>query len=78
MRVLITGDRFWTCRRLAAGILRRFVERFGRDIVIVHGCGCGVEQCFQVAAAQLGITQSAVEKHVAKAVEVLTDWMENW
>jgi RNA polymerase sigma factor (sigma-70 family) len=29
-------------------------------------------------AAQLGITQSAVEKHVAKAVEVLTDWMENW
>ena len=29
-------------------------------------------------AAELGISQSAVEKHVAKAVEVLTDWMENW
>jgi RNA polymerase sigma factor (sigma-70 family) len=29
-------------------------------------------------AAQLGISRSAVEKHVAKAVEVLTDWMENW
>jgi len=29
-------------------------------------------------AAALGISQSAVEKHVAKAVEVLTDWMENW
>ncbi len=29
-------------------------------------------------AAELGITQSAVEKHVAKAVEVLTNWMENW
>lgn len=29
-------------------------------------------------AAKLGISQSAVEKHVAKAVEVLTNWMENW
>lgn len=29
-------------------------------------------------AAELRISQSAVEKHVAKAVEILTDWMENW
>jgi RNA polymerase sigma-70 factor (ECF subfamily) len=29
-------------------------------------------------AAKLGISQSAVEKHVAKAIEVLTHWMENW
>jgi RNA polymerase sigma-70 factor (ECF subfamily) len=29
-------------------------------------------------AAKLGISQSAVEKHVARAVEALTNWMENW
>jgi RNA polymerase sigma-70 factor (ECF subfamily) len=29
-------------------------------------------------SASLGITQSAVEKHVAKAVLFLTEWMDGW
>jgi RNA polymerase sigma-70 factor (ECF subfamily) len=29
-------------------------------------------------SARLGITQSAVEKHVAKAVLFLTEWTEGW
>jgi RNA polymerase sigma-70 factor (ECF subfamily) len=29
-------------------------------------------------SAQLGITQSAVEKHVAKAMLFLTEWTEGW
>lgn len=33
---------------------------------------------YREIAADLGISQSAVEKHMARAVEALTDWMENW
>jgi DNA-directed RNA polymerase specialized sigma24 family protein len=29
-------------------------------------------------ASQLGISQSAVEKHIAKAVLFLTEWTEGW
>jgi RNA polymerase sigma-70 factor (ECF subfamily) len=33
---------------------------------------------YREIAADLGISQSAVEKHMARAIETLADWMENW
>lgn len=33
---------------------------------------------YREIAAQLGITVSAVEKHIAKAALFLTDWVEGW
>ncbi|MFD1949826.1 RNA polymerase sigma factor [Sphingomonas arantia] len=33
---------------------------------------------YREIAEELGISQSAVEKHVARAMSHLTDWMENW
>ena len=60
MRILITGDRFWNCNDLAAGIIRRLVKRYGPDIVIVHGGATGVDESFATAAKGLGV---AVEAH---------------
>jgi hypothetical protein len=60
MRILVTGDRFWVCRDLATDILRRLIERYGHDVVIVHSGGCGVDQSFEVACRDLGIN---VESH---------------
>lgn len=33
---------------------------------------------YREIAQDLGISQSAVEKHIARAMADLTDWMENW
>lgn len=33
---------------------------------------------YREIAMDLGISQSAVEKHVARAMALLTDWMETW
>lgn len=33
---------------------------------------------YREIAQDLGISQSAVEKHIARAMAHLTDWMENW
>lgn len=33
---------------------------------------------YREIAEELGISQSAVEKHIAKAMAHLADWMENW
>lgn len=33
---------------------------------------------YREIAAELRISQSAVEKHMARAIETLTNWMENW
>jgi hypothetical protein len=50
MRVVIGGDQFWPCHRLAAGVLRRMAARYGPDIVIVHGDETGVAESFAMAA----------------------------
>lgn len=62
MRILVTGDRFWNCHQLAAEVIRRLVQRYGPDIVIVHGDATGVDESFATAAKGLGVS---VEAHPA-------------
>lgn len=62
MRIIVTGDRFWACNQLAAGIIRRLVGRYGPDVVIVHGGATGVDESFATAAKGQGV---AVEAHPA-------------
>jgi hypothetical protein len=50
MRIVIGGDQFWPCHRLASAILRRLVVRYGPDIVIVHSDDIGVVESFALAA----------------------------
>jgi acetylglutamate kinase len=69
-RILITGDRHWENRRLAREIVRRLVERYGSNIVIVHGGGCDIDQAFSVACQDLRIP---VEAH-----PVTDDWIRRY
>ncbi len=62
MRILVARDRFWNCHAMAAAVIRRLVERYGPDIVIVHGDATGVDESFATAAKGLGV---AVEAHPA-------------
>jgi hypothetical protein len=55
MRIIVTGDRFWTCHRLAAAILVRLVARYGPEIVVVHGGATGVDESFDSACRGLGV-----------------------
>jgi hypothetical protein len=57
MRIIVTGDRFWACHKLAAAIIRRLVDRYGPDIVIVHGAATGVDESFATAARGLGVAE---------------------
>ena len=50
MRIIIGGDRFWPCHKLAAAILRRLTARSGPAIVIVHSDDTGVRESFALAA----------------------------
>jgi hypothetical protein len=54
-RIMITGERFWNCRLLARSILRRLIARYGPEIVIVRGGGCGVEEAFNRACQELSV-----------------------
>ncbi len=60
-------------RRVEAG-LNRLSPRT-RQIFVMHKVQ-GMK--LREIAAALGITQGAVEKHVAKAVLFLTEWTEGW
>lgn len=60
-------------RRVQAG-LERLPPRT-RQVFVMHKVE-GMK--LREIAAALGITQSAVEKHVAKAVLFLTEWTEGW
>jgi RNA polymerase sigma-70 factor (ECF subfamily) len=60
-------------RRVQAG-LERLPPRT-RQVFVMHKVE-GMK--LREIAASLGITQSAVEKHVAKAVLFLTEWTQGW
>ncbi|WP_033920423.1 sigma-70 family RNA polymerase sigma factor [Sphingomonas sp. 37zxx] len=58
--------------------LRRGVERLSprtRQIFLMHRLE---GRKYREIADELGISQSAVEKHIAKAMTHLTEWMESW
>lgn len=59
MRILVTGDRYWVCNRLAANILRRLIDRYGSEIVIVPGAATGVDESFATACKGFGIVEEA-------------------
>ncbi|RSV40689.1 RNA polymerase sigma factor [Sphingomonas sp. ABOLE] len=46
-----------------------------REIFLMHRLD---GRKYREIAQDLGISQSAVEKHIAKAMGHLTDWMEHW
>jgi RNA polymerase sigma-70 factor (ECF subfamily) len=46
-----------------------------RQIFLMHRLDA---RKYREIAQELGISQSAVEKHIARAMAHLTDWMENW
>lgn len=46
-----------------------------REIFLMHRLG---GRKYREIAQELGISQSAVEKHIARAMAHLTDWMEHW
>lgn len=58
--------------------LRKGVEQLTprtREIFLMHRLD---GRKYREIAEQLGISQSAVEKHIARAMDQLVDWMENW
>ena len=59
MRIVVTGNKDWSCPDLAARILRRLIARYGRDIVIIHGNEPGVDASFDAAAQAMGIRTEA-------------------
>jgi hypothetical protein len=62
MHILVTGDKFWTCPKLAMSIVRRLVARYVPGITIIHGGGPGVDNSFASACRGLGIS---TEPHLA-------------
>lgn len=69
MRILVAGDRFWHCHQLAAEVIRRLMQRYGPDLVIVHGDATGVDESFATAAKGFGLS---VEAHPVTD----RDWQE--
>lgn len=60
-------------RRVQAGLDR--LPARTRQVFVMHKVQA---MKLREIAAELGITQSAVEKHVAKAVLFLTEWTDGW
>ena len=54
-RIIITGDRNWSCIPLALRVIRRIQARLGNEFVIVHGDATGVDHSFRLACEELGI-----------------------
>jgi hypothetical protein len=59
MRTLIVGDRNWDCPRLAEKIVSRLLERYGRDLLIIHGAEPGVDKAITMACQAHGVQHEA-------------------
>lgn len=59
--------------RLRLGVAR--LSPRTREIFLMHRLD---GRKYREIAQDLGISQSAVEKHIARAMAHLTDWMEHW
>jgi RNA polymerase sigma-70 factor (ECF subfamily) len=59
--------------RLRAGVAK--LSPRTREIFLMHRLD---GRRYREIASELGISQSAVEKHIARAMAYLTDWMEDW
>ena len=63
MRIVVTGERAWACDDLAMVVVQRLIDRYGPNLVIVHGGQNGVDESFNKACKSLGV---AVEVQLAK------------
>ena len=59
MRTLVVGDRNWDCPRLADKIVSRLLDRYGRNLLIIHGAEPGVDQAITMACQARGIEHEA-------------------
>ena len=66
MRILVAGDHEWRCSHLAERVVRRLIERYGTELVIVHGYNSGVDTAYDDAARAAGII---TEPHAITGVE---------
>ena len=62
-RVIVTGSRNWDCREIAHRAISRIIDRWGRDIAIVHGDAAGVDRAFRLAAMSHSVSH---EPHPAR------------
>jgi hypothetical protein len=53
VRVIVSGDRNWTCHTLARRVIARLVARHG-EVDIVQGAAAGVDHAFVEAAYDAG------------------------
>jgi hypothetical protein len=55
MRVIIAGDRFWSCEELAGRVVNRPLARYGPRLTIVQGGFPRIDQSLAVACREIGI-----------------------
>lgn len=70
VRVVIAGDRGWTCTALARRVLTRLRARYGPRLVIVHADRPeGVVGAFDAEAARLGVRRELLSPGRAEGQE---------
>jgi hypothetical protein len=62
-RTAFTGRILWSCHAMASAVLKRLVDRYGPDLIIVHGDATGVDESFGTAARGLGLVVEAHPAH---------------
>lgn len=63
VRLIISGDRNWNCDDLSRRVVAQLVERFGADLILVHGDARGVDDAFAAACQARGVVH---EPHPAR------------
>src|SRR5271163_2081087 len=61
MHIILTGDQFSPCHWLAQTMLRRLLNRYSPDIVIIHGSDTGVDETVKLVAKCMRLK---TEKHL--------------